>query len=915
MKKQILMTAAAAMLAGSFAAGSELPAFPGAEGFGRYATGGRGGEIYHVTTLDDKGPGSLRDAVSKEGRIIVFDVCGVIRLNSELVFKGNTTILGQTAPGEGVQVYGNRVSFSGASNLIVRHMRFRMGVNGPSGKDAAGIANGHDMIFDHLSVLWGRDENFSVNLDNKADARNITIQNSIIGQGLQGHSCGGLIQTDGGVTLYRNLYIENNTRNPKVKGLNQFVNNVVYNWGDGAYIMGDTEGASWAHIENNYFINGPWEGAVKPFTRGSEAFHYYGAGNYHDSDKNGTLDGKLLTIEQMSGLQSDGRASTWVESLDALNSTVIHEVIHGSSSDPSAITSEQDRTIPSPIPAIEGMTSAAEAFDWILENGGPTLPARDDVDRYLIDELASRGTSGTKMGISSELQLPHLGTGVLSGGVKPLDTDGDGIPDAWETANGLDPNDASDAAAIAANGYANIENYANSITEAYPYIKRPLDLRATRQGKTEIELAWDCNMNTEHPYIVEISTGNDYTVAAKTEAGAKGVTLTGLEPETTYNVRLHAEAADGSGIVSDYAELVTETTGDPSSPKPSVLVAPAEGSSLPVEGGIEFKWTNSTKPYFGTISYNLCVGTDKENPEVVATGLEETTYTMEGLTANTTYYWKVTAVNEIGATDSETGTFVTLDGGTLFYADFYHNPQEWFDAYGDIMANTNIINSANTTLSVGGMTIGTGDESIRILAMNGANNSADTSKDYGPATAADAGATDRCIQFYTTVAGGYLTTPEVEGPCNITLWLGNPDKKAKTVKLSTIEGGEVTATVPLELGAKKRVYKFVYSHEAKTPVVFRIDNNAMKFNINDILIERPSTQSGIAAAEVASSDVRIAVEGTAVTVSGVTEATRVVVSDLAGRVIATAKGEHTFALGHGFYIVAVEGGQSFKVVL
>ena len=126
MKKQILMTAAAAMLAGSFAAGSELPAFPGAEGFGRYATGGRGGEIYHVTTLDDKGPGSLRDAVRKEGRIIVFDVCGVIRLNSELVFKGNTTILGQTAPGEGVQVYGNRVSFSGASNLIVRHMRFRM---------------------------------------------------------------------------------------------------------------------------------------------------------------------------------------------------------------------------------------------------------------------------------------------------------------------------------------------------------------------------------------------------------------------------------------------------------------------------------------------------------------------------------------------------------------------------------------------------------------------------------------------------------------------------------------------------------------------------------------------------------------------------------------------------------------------
>ena len=176
LKRLALSACSLALAAGVSAADTNLLAFPGAEGFGRYTTGGRGGKIYHVTNLDDSGTGSFRDAVSQSGRIIVFDVCGVIRLKSALVVKGNNTILGQTAPGEGVQVYGERISFSGATNLIVRHMRFRMGVNGTNGKDACGVANGTDMIFDHLSVLWGRDENFSVSWDNKnSRPANITI--------------------------------------------------------------------------------------------------------------------------------------------------------------------------------------------------------------------------------------------------------------------------------------------------------------------------------------------------------------------------------------------------------------------------------------------------------------------------------------------------------------------------------------------------------------------------------------------------------------------------------------------------------------------------------------------------------------------------------------------------------------------
>jgi pectate lyase len=220
MKPSLSLAAIAAYVPLSFGL-----AFPGAEGFGRNAVGGRGGTVYVVTNLNDSGAGSLRDAVSAKNRIVVFAVGGLIQITDRIVCSSHITILGQTAPGGGITVYGNGWSFSDANETIVRYLRIRMGKGGTDGKDAITIASGDNMIFDHLSVSWGRDETFSIN----GDATNITIQNSIIGQGLETHSCGGLMQTDGGVSLFRNLYIDNKTRNPKVKGVNDFTNNVVYN--------------------------------------------------------------------------------------------------------------------------------------------------------------------------------------------------------------------------------------------------------------------------------------------------------------------------------------------------------------------------------------------------------------------------------------------------------------------------------------------------------------------------------------------------------------------------------------------------------------------------------------------------------------------------------------------------------------
>ncbi len=430
----------------TFPSYGEVLAFPGAEGYGKKAIGGRHGEVYHVTTLADSGKGSFRDAVSCPNRIIVFDIAGAIRLLSPVHVSSNLTIAGQTAPGDGIVLYGNNVSFSGANNLICRYLRIRMGENGGRGKDAAGIAYGHDMIFDHMSVTWGRDECFSINGSAQkkgGSPQNITIQNSFIGQGLQPHSCGGLIQTDAkqGITLYRNLYIDNKTRNPKVKGSNQFINNVIYNWGSGgAYIMGGrSQQSSNTDIQNNYFIAGPtfnyngkMLGHTHPFSRYNENFHTFASGNYYDDNKNGRLDGRELTHNEC------------VEQIVKDGKTTIYR--------PTFLTQPSKEH-----PQIKNLLTAQEAYEWIVAYGGASLPARDEVDKYLIEELTSLGHKGTI--IHSEHDLPFKGIGTIRQGTKKIDSDNDGMPDDFEDQYGLDKNDASDAMKIASNGYTNLENY------------------------------------------------------------------------------------------------------------------------------------------------------------------------------------------------------------------------------------------------------------------------------------------------------------------------------------------------------------------------------------------------------------------------------------------------------------------------
>ncbi|KAI0900078.1 polysaccharide lyase family 1 protein [Annulohypoxylon nitens] len=411
---------ATACLATLIPSAAGLLAFPGAEGFGRNAVGGRTGSVYHVTNLNDSGTGSFRDAVSKANRIIVFDVGGTIKITTRIAVSKNIYIAGQTAPGEGITVYGNGMSFSNANDAIVRYIRFRMGKGGDSGKDGITIADGSNMIFDHVSVTWGRDETFSIN----GAVHNVTVQNTIIGQGLETHSCGGLMQSDYGISLFRNLYIDNKTRNPKVKGMNDFQNNVVYNWGGGGgYIAGDSAGQSYANIVNNYFISGP-STSVSAFTRGNANFHGYVSENYYDSDKDGTLNGSPLCVQ------------TSCYSDMAIEQTAFD------------------------YPGPGHLMKAPDAVTYVLSNVGANFPARDNVDKNLVAEVQSYGKKGEL--ISDEnASGSEVGVGMSASAL--TDTDGDGIPDEWETAHGLDPKDASDAMMIGSDGYANIEGYVNSL--------------------------------------------------------------------------------------------------------------------------------------------------------------------------------------------------------------------------------------------------------------------------------------------------------------------------------------------------------------------------------------------------------------------------------------------------------------------
>ncbi|MGY5354588.1 pectinesterase family protein [Wenyingzhuangia sp. IMCC45467] len=442
--------------------GVKIPAFPGAEGHGKYVTGGRGGRVIYVTNLNDNGTGSLRDAINQSGpRIVVFKVSGTIALESELAITSDITIAGQTAPGGGITLRDYPVKVRG-NNVIIRYLRFRMGDTYDVEDDALGGRFQENIIIDHCSMSWSTDECVSF-YENK----NFTLQWCIITESLTNsvhakgaHGYGGIW---GGLkaSFHHNLLSHHSSRTPRfgeyggrtipLEGLIDMRNNVMYNWnGEGCY-GGD---AMNVNMVNNYYKPGP-------ATEDKRKERIVSTGrNMDETSPMYDIWGKFYI---------DGNVV--VGSERATNDNWTYGVFNQFHSSQGDVTDEDKSELRMGTPHNPGEItthSASKAYELVLDYAGANL-YRDEVDLRAVNDTRSGGATimdGGNGSTNGFIDTPSAGGGwpELPTEEAPLDTDEDGIPDAWEITKGLNPNNAIDGNVKTLDeGYTNIEVYLNSI--------------------------------------------------------------------------------------------------------------------------------------------------------------------------------------------------------------------------------------------------------------------------------------------------------------------------------------------------------------------------------------------------------------------------------------------------------------------
>ncbi|HAJ80364.1 MAG TPA: hypothetical protein DCO75_11405 [Fibrobacteres bacterium] len=416
--------------------GANTLAFPGALGFGAYASGGRGGSVYHVTNLNDTGAGSFRASVSGSNRIVVFDVGGYIKLSSAVSVSSNITIAGQTAPGGGIGFMGGEISFAKKSNIICRYIRVVPGSLTESDEDdALSLYLAQNVILDHCSfefAPWNNVDGVGNNNDSQA-VTNITFQYCLnadpTGQQFGAH-CESVISN---WAWFFNIFANSHNRNPLAKTNDVFMNNVLYNCSAG--YTTHTSTAFKHDIINNYFILGPaCTGTDNTWYQIDKNQSIYCSGNIKDSDKDGVLDGDTTTPYWYQGTGTV-LASPW--------STLS-----------SSVTKYTART----------------GYRIAVSMAG-TRPL-DQLDSLIVNQIRTlgSGTTGYTTGTSgpdenyytsqSQTGLGNSGYGTIASGVKDTDTDNDGMPDYWEKTMDLNIS-TNDAMTKDAAGYANIENYMN----------------------------------------------------------------------------------------------------------------------------------------------------------------------------------------------------------------------------------------------------------------------------------------------------------------------------------------------------------------------------------------------------------------------------------------------------------------------
>lgn len=528
-------------------------AFPGAEGFGRFTTGGRGGDVYKVTNLNDSGVGSLRYAVEQSGtRTVIFEVSGSIELQKDLEIENDhITIFGQTAPGGGIAIKGYSVVIQ-ADNVIIQHIRFRPGDIKENQSDALWGRDQKDIIIDHCSMSWSIDEAASF-----YDNVNFTLQWSMLYESLYNsehdkgaHGYGG-IWGGQGATFHHNLLAHHSNRNPRFNGsrysghpdleLVDYRNNVIYNWGDNSAYGGER---GRQNMVANYYKPGPatpdGEKKYRILDAKPPSGNYEELGKWHIS-KNYVVGSPDVTADNI------GKG--------------VHRVsqVHKDS-----ILYDE----PFPAPGLPSFESAEAAYLNVLANVGAVLPERDTLDRRIAFEVSNGtatygGVFGKGLGIIDS-QNEVGGWPELTLKEAPMDSDNDGIPDVWEDANELNPNDPTDGKSITDSGYSNLELYIHSLSvdshsEPFPG-ESGLIYPVNETGVSGYpEFKWQSALYaSKYQFQLRESSGKQIidtlvadTMFIMTEA------LESLKSKTNYSWRVRARNSSGIGGWSSYKYFVT----------------------------------------------------------------------------------------------------------------------------------------------------------------------------------------------------------------------------------------------------------------------------------------------------------------------------------------------------------------------
>ncbi len=544
--KRIILCLMAIMVWMPMTAQEKTPAFPGAEGFGRYVTGGRGGKVLHVKNLKDSGYQSLRWCLQQTGaKTIVFDVSGTIHLESELSIPSNTTIAGQTAPGDGICVADYPCSIKG-NNVIVRYMRFRLGnknvkKDGADGWDGFGGFDKQDWIIDHCSVSWSIDECLSV-LGNK----NTTVQWCLVAQSLvnSGHSKGahgyGGNWGGSGASFHHNLIAHHGSRTPRLgprptTQLDERMdmrNNVIYNFGGNGCYGG--EGMK-VNIVNNYYKPGPGS------PTGDKGKRIAGIGvrtnsyvtTYPAYAPALHLWGKYYVTGNVNSKYSDVTSNNWTYG--------IYNQIDASGCDGTYTAATKDSIkIDEPIDFIATTTHTAQkAYEKVLEYAG-ACKSRDTFDDLMVSDTRDGKATYTGSGLSkgfvnSQNDNKPSGAGsdwsawpTLNSTDAPVDTDGDGMPDDWEDAHGLDKTKAADGNIVTDSGYTNLEIYLNSLVAD---ITEQQNADGELLGRT-VNVGGD--VLTEYEISGQTSNG-DWTFAGGLKINQTGTPATGSNGTIKYS--------------------------------------------------------------------------------------------------------------------------------------------------------------------------------------------------------------------------------------------------------------------------------------------------------------------------------------------------------------------------------------------